>query len=247
MNRRTIKIIRRYIDKTLKLLFPPRCPQCDRILPYGDRICPECQESIIYEEEPRCMKCGRTMRHEKDPTRAYCRDCEKHPHNYDYGYCLAEYHSIARSIYRMKYQNRRENAAWYGEEIARRLGRQILALHPDVLVPVPLHKKRQRQRGYNQAEDVAGAISRKLGIPVRNDLIIRKINTAPMKRTDDEKMRRNNLKNAFQLRGDVVKYKKILIVDDIYTSGSTIDAVAREFREAGVSGIFFVTVAASHL
>ncbi|MCR5093123.1 MAG: ComF family protein [Lachnospiraceae bacterium] len=234
-------------DNLLRLLFPMRCPVCDRVLPYGEKICADCHREIRYEAEPRCLKCGRSMSREKDPDAAFCADCAAHPHEYDHGYCLAEYHSIARPIYRIKYAGRRESAAWFGEEIVRCLGEELYRMAPQVIVPVPLHKKRYLTRGYNQAEDIARSIARRTGIPVRTDLVERRVNTPPMKRTDRQENRRKNMKNAFQLRSDDVKYERILIVDDIYTSGSTIDAIAREFRRAGVPGIFFVTVAAAHL
>ena len=250
----------RAADRLFHLFFPPRCPLCDRVVPAGEEICPSCRASVAYEIQPRCMKCGRslgkTVRREtdnaalgvrKEEGRVYCPDCERHPHAYDFGYCLARYHSVARGIYRMKYAGRRENAKWFGKEIVRCLGEEIRRLDPEVLVPVPLHRTRLRKRGYNQAADLAYAISALTGIPVREDLVERKVNTTPMKRSDNEQKRRNNMKNAFQLRTDDVKYKRIVLVDDIYTSGSTVDALAVLFRRAGVSGIWFVAVAGAHL
>ena len=218
---------------------------CDRVLPFGDMVCAPCAEEIVYENEPRCMKCGRSLG--KGVTSVYCADCERHGHEYDHGYCMADYKSVARAIYRMKYKNRRQNAEWFGDQMVRKLGREILSVHPDVLIPVPLHRERMRKRGYNQAADLARVLSVRLGIPMREDLVKRVRNTPPMKNLNDEEKRRNNMKNAFQLCGDVVKYDRIMIVDDVYTSGTTIDAVAREFRKAGVLGIFFVVVASAHL
>ncbi|MCR5674267.1 MAG: ComF family protein [Lachnospiraceae bacterium] len=240
--------MKKLADVAAALIYPPRCPLCDRILPFGEQICPCCREDIVYEREPRCMKCGRSIRREEGGAdRVYCRDCEKHPHVYDFGYCLADYHSVARAIYRIKYRNRRESARWFGREIAGCLGKEITDLRPEVLVPVPLHRSRMRKRGYNQAADIALGISDRLGIPVRQDLVIRQKNTIPMKQSDNAQKRRNNVKNAFQLCTDDVKYKRIIIVDDIYTSGSTIDAVAAAFRGAGVAGIWFVAIAGTHL
>ena len=176
----------------------------------------------------------------------YCPDCMAHSHRYDYGYCLASYRSVAHSLYRLKYGGRREYAVWYADQMVRRFGREMLAARPEVLVPVPLHPARRAKRGYNQAEDIARELSRKLGIPMRTDLIVRQRNTPPMKQTDGEQKRRNNLKNAFQLRVNDVKYKRIMIIDDIYTSGSTVDAIAEEFRRAGVREIFFAAAAGTH-
>ena len=112
---------------------------------------------------------------------------------------------------------------------------------PDALVPIPLHKRKLKTRGYNQAELVARELSRYWGIPVVNNLIVRCKNTKPMKGivgTD----RQNNLKKAFKLGVNDVKLNTIIIIDDIYTTGSTIDAVSKVCLDAGISKVYFLTV-----
>ena len=112
---------------------------------------------------------------------------------------------------------------------------------PDALIPVPLHRKKIKKRGYNQAELIARELGRCWGVPVITNLVVRSKNTRPMKEivgTD----RQNNLKKAFKLGTNDVKLNTIIIIDDIYTTGSTIDAVARECRKAGIENIYFITV-----
>ena len=110
------------------------------------------------------------------------------------------------------------------------------------LVPVPVHPARERRRGYNQAKVLADVIGNQLNIPVRTDLIKRTRKTKALK-TLNPKERLNNLKNAFILDGNGVKLNTIIIVDDIYTTGSTIDSVAKVFLEAGVKRVYFLTLA----
>lgn len=122
------------------------------------------------------------------------------------------------------------------------LGNFIRACRADAFVPVPLHKSRKRKRGYNQAEVLARELSALTGIPVCTDLIGRVKKTAPMKELSAAQ-RQNNLKKAFKILRNDVKLKTIIIVDDIYTTGSTIDAVSRELKSVGVEKIYFVALA----
>ena len=109
-------------------------------------------------------------------------------------------------------------------------------------MPVPVHPSRKRKRGYNQAELLAGVISRRTGIPVRQDLIVRQKKTVPQKELD-EKQRQNNLKKAFKIIKNDVKLDTIVIIDDIYTTGSTINAMATMLHIAGISRIYYAALA----
>ncbi len=227
------------VDWIGELLFPGRCPVCDKALPMGRKICPACEKKLVPIQEPRCCRCGKPLRDEREE---YCGQCRRERHIYDRGLAVFPYNSIKASLYRFKYQGRREYAEEYGILTARYLGRQILAWQPEGLVPIPLHPKRQRKRGYNQARLLAESLGRQLGIPVYADLLIRSKNTAPLKRMDAAE-RQNNLKRAFKMRPDEVKLNTIILIDDIYTTGSTMDAAAAVCREAGVRRIYFVTLA----
>jgi ComF family protein len=105
-----------------------------------------------------------------------------------------------------------------------------------------MYEKKQFKRGYNQAEVYARAVSEEFMIPLRSDIVRRVRNTLPMKELD-ALGRRNNLKKAFIMPKNDVKFKCVLIIDDIYTTGSTIDEIAHEFRMAGVDKIYCLTLA----
>ena len=144
------------------------------------------------------------------------------------------------SMYAFKYNNRREYAKFYAHAIIENYGNIIASWKADVIVPVPMYKKKKIKRGYNQAEVLAGKLSEKLGIPMDTDIIYRVRNTIPQKELKDEE-RKNNIKNAFQIRKNGLKYSKIVLVDDIYTTGTTIDECAGEFLQAGVNQVYFIT------
>ena len=117
----------------------------------------------------------------------------------------------------------------------------LLSWQPDALIPVPLHKSRMRKRGFNQAALVAERMGERLGIPVEEKLLIRVKKTSPQKELNDS-ARRENLKNAFQLCGNDVKLKRVVLIDDIYTTGSTLDAAAAALLAAGVEKVYFLSI-----
>lgn len=232
---------RKEITKAIAdLIFPARCPVCDRAMKYNKGvICRKCSGVIKYAQEPFCMKCGKPL----DTQEAeYCYDCMQRKHIFVKGRAVFEYHCMAESIYRFKYKGRREYAEFYGKAMAERLGREIGGWKPQAFIPVPIHASRMRSRGYNQAEAIAEALGNKLGIPVRTDIIKRYRKTAPQKNLNHGE-RQNNLKKAFKILRNDVKLDTIVIIDDIYTTGSTVDAVAKELRKTGITNIYYVALA----
>lgn len=223
----------------MQLLFPLRCPVCDDIVvPAGAGICPGCAAHLKVISSLYCMKCGKPL---EEQEQEYCLDCSERKHFFEWGRALYEYGSAAASIYRFKYGGRREYAEFFGRHMAEVLREEIRRMAPDLLIPIPLHPARKRKRGYNQAHLLAKSISGYTGIPVCGTILIRVKNTVPMKRLNPQE-RQNNLKKAFLIRGNDVKCKTILLVDDIYTTGSTIDAAAKVLLEAGAEKVYFVTL-----
>lgn len=224
----------------LKLVFPPRCPICEQVQGLKEKgICKECRKKIRYIMEPRCLKCGKQLPEEE---REYCRDCALRKHFFLQGRALYDYETVAGAIYRFKYKGKREYGRIFGEEMAFFMGDYIRHLQPDALIPVPLYSGRKRMRGYNQAQELAEVIGKCLHIPVEAHIVKRIRNTRALKALNS-KERLNNLKNAFILEGNGVKLNTVIIVDDIYTTGSTIDAVAKVLSEAGVKRIYFIALA----
>ena len=224
----------------LDILYPRRCPVCDKaVKPFGSLICETCEEKFEYIKAPYCMKCGKELEEEEAE---YCGDCLRHRHLFDSGRAVFRYKNMSDSIYRFKYQGRQEYAAYYAECMARRLGKWMIRCKPDALVPVPIHNSKKYARGYNQAEVLARELGRLINVPVETKLIKRVHKTAPMKDLSVLE-RQNNLKRAFKICCNDVKLSTIIIIDDIYTTGSTIDAMCYELRKAGVRHIYFAALA----
>ena len=203
--------------------------------------CVYCACSLKYITSPFCMVCGRQL---DDEMRETCSDCGRRRHSFVRGVAAFAYtKEIKQSMYRFKYDNQREYAVFYADTLFRLRGHIIAGWRPDVIIPVPLHEKRYRKRGYNQAALIAYRLGRRLGIPVDDKVLFRIKNTVPQKELND-KERAKNIKNAFQVGRDIVKYRKVLLIDDIYTTGATLDCCAEALRAAGAGKIYFAAVCA---
>lgn len=224
----------------LSLLYPTSCPICHRIvMPKGKLICKDCKEQLDYIEEPRCKKCSKPIESE---TEEYCYDCMKHSFHYTYGYAIWSYDDvIQQSMASFKYKNQKEYASFYIEEAILRYREQLIQMKIDVIVPIPIHPARRKQRGYNQAELLARGIAGKLQIAYEDELLFRKKKTKPQNGLNDRE-RFQNLKDAFGVNLDKIdryRGKKILLVDDIYTTGSTIELCTKQLLLAGVKETYF--------
>lgn len=226
-------------EMALCIFFPRRCPLCDEAMAYGQSVCPSCVKKIPYIKEPACKKCGKQL---EDERQEYCSGCGRKRHHYMQGKAVFSYYEEMKlSMYRFKYANRREYADFYAKEAAERYGNWLAARGIEVIIPIPMFAGKKRSRGYNQAEVFGICLGRETGIPVEKKVVCRVKNTTPQKELN-EKQRKDNLKGAFQVRANIVKYKRVLLVDDIYTTGTTINAVAELLRQAGVAEIYFLSI-----
>lgn len=201
-------------------------------------ICPACKGKTELIKEPFCLKCGKGLAKNEE----YCDDCKSRKHLFERGMSVFVYGSVSDSLYRFKNKGRQEYADFYAQSILKAHGRWLMSLRPDALVPVPVHRSKRQHRGYNQAELIANSIFRMTGIPVYKDLIIREKRTGPLKDLS-LKARQNNIKGAFKVTENAVKLKTIVIIDDIYTTGTTIDEMCRCIKSAFDCKIYFLTVA----
>ncbi len=232
--------MRKITEWVLDLLYPRRCIMCDTILMHGESdICRSCKTEVQIIGDPYCMKCGKMLEQEEAE---WCRDCQLHPHVFERGRSLFLYEGrVKKSLYLFKYGGRKEYAKAYAALAKQWLGEYIRKIQPQALVPVPLHRKRYRVRGYNQSEVFAKELGRRMGIPVASKLVQRVKNTLPQKELALQE-RQNNLKKAFKISENDVKLDTIIIIDDIYTTGSTMDALSAALKESGVRSVYFLTI-----
>lgn len=244
-------ILRELKEEALQLIYPRVCPVCGKILrkaakdnnPY---ICGKCYEKLNIPEGNRCLKCSRPL---QDDSKAFCDPCNSHVYNYDSGFALMLHDDISKKIlYDIKYANKRDNADMLAYETAERLKDILKFWEPDIMVPIPLHKKRYFTRGFNQAELLAAKLSEQLRnhgveIPVDSKLLKRVKNTSAQKILGEQE-RSANIRNAFEIDAEYAasqKYETVLLVDDIYTSGSTVSEAAGELKSAGIKKVYFLT------
>ena len=238
------KNLKTYLHKMAEMAadvcFPRRCPVCGKVIEYsGQLICPECVTSLSPVRQPACQKCGKEVEGER---MEYCFDCGRHPKTFERCFSLLNYNEAARrSMAAIKYQNRREYLDFYGEALCLRFGNVIKSLHPDGLVPVPVHPSRKRIRGFNQAEVLSRRISAGLEIPVYPDMLKRIKKTMPQKELNPSE-RFHNLEHAFGPGGSYGRMNTVILVDDIYTTGSTLEACARVLKMMGVKKVYGVVL-----
>ncbi len=218
-------------------MYPKTCCFCGKVSEKD--ICDECAGQLIYITEPRCKQCGKPVRYAEQE---YCQDCRRSELTYEQGRSLwVHQEPVKQSIYQFKYHNRRIYAETYAREWVRLYGKWMRDNRIDVIVPVPLHWRKKRRRGYNQAEVLAKELSKLTGIPVNSKAVTRKQYTKPQKELD-HKGRRKNLEQVFQVRKEFQRPMHVLLVDDIYTSGSTIEGVARVLCAKMPNKVWFLTI-----
>lgn len=224
----------------LDVIFPRRCPLCqDIIVEKQSFTCSKCAKKDLFIHEPRCKKCGKEISlGEKE----YCFDCGRKKHHFEMGVSPFRHtKEIRDAIYRFKYSNKREYKDYFCNALITNPGKIIKSWEADVIIPVPLHKSKKIQRGYNQSEIIAIELGKKLRIPVDSKLLIRHKKTLPQKELNVSQ-RKKNLENAFKINGDIVQYNKIILVDDIYTTGNTINACSEILKRYGARKVYFVTL-----
>lgn len=262
------KTSRKIKETLLQFIYPPRCAVCDGLLepsdwrkadgyaadghPWQGYVHAGCVSKLNWIENPTCMHCGCPLSLEESE---YCYDCARRyarlqspfwnglPASYiAQGKAVFLYQGeIKRTMYRFKYSNRREYAQFLALAACDRLESWIVRCGIEAVVPVPMYRRKERKRGYNQAALLAGELAKYMGLAYEPNAVRRTRNTRPQKELDDVG-RKNNLKNAFQVSDNIVQYRHILLVDDIYTTGSTAEAVAEELCKAGIGKVYFLAV-----
>lgn len=227
----------------LDILYPPRCPACNGILVDKNRnICPECESSFHPITEDYCLKCGKPVAENEE----YCTECRHRDRSFIRGRGVFLYNAqMKQSLLRYKYYGSREYGKYYAEAICRYAGAEIRNWKPDVIIPVPLHKRKKRMRGFNQAADLARRIGKILRIPVAEDIVYKVRETRSQKKLGADE-RKRNLRDAFRTTCPV-NGLRIVIVDDVYTTGSTVEAMTECLLENGAEAVFFVTLSTASI
>lgn len=229
------------------LFFPRRCPVCDEILEPEELkkgIHSACERKLYPIQGAVCMHCGRPLGSQN--SKEYCFDCvdkgyAKHSSIIQAKSLYLYKGAIKTAMYRFKYSNKREYADFFAMRGASNYGWWLKRMGVEAIIPVPLYKGKKKKRGYNQAESFAKALSKYASIPVEANMVVRRINTTPQKGLS-LKQRKINVEKAFQINENVVKYNCVMVVDDIYTTGSTAEAVAKQLIKRGIQRVYLMTI-----
>lgn len=231
----------------LSWMYPARCPVCLKIvMPKGTMLHPECEEKLDFIREPVCKKCGRPFSSEEEE---YCADCLTGDRGWDEGRSVFPYHGVMGNALRLvKKEGTEEFVRFFGKQMKKSQSAFISRLEPECIVPVPLHKSKQRRRGFNQAELLADALGAETGIPVRR--LLKKHSKTKDQKSLSKTQRRQNVKDAFCINPEQLGERiphSVLLVDDVSTTGSTLTACARVLKARGVARVGYLSVCAAEL
>jgi len=238
-----ITLASRTAKAALSLFYPPHCASCQEATESGVHLCGECEKTIWKICAPFCQRCSQPF--EGDVTQELvCSNCTDREVHYDCA--VAPYRSrgaVREFIHQFKYSEklylRQQLADWLAEGFE---DSRIAGQKPWALVPVPLHHVRQRERGFNQAEVLARLLSKKTKVPLLNAL--KRIRYTTTQTRLDRADRMENLHGAFQIRQNAeVLNRHLILIDDVFTTGSTVEECSRILRKAGAASIRVLTVA----
>ena len=220
---------------------PPLCPRCQERLAAAGGLCPVCRREVArLPETARCRACGGAL---GPVASGVCRRCAEEPPPWFRGVSALDYHGEAGDLVRAyKYGRQTALAAYFAEEMAAAWRSYGAPAKPQALVPVPLHPRRQMERGFNQAALLCRLLSPRLGLPVV-EVLRRKRPTRHQARLDAH-ARRRNMRRAISVTGmDRLRGKSILLVDDVMTTGATLAACTEALVAAGAAEVSVLTAA----
>lgn len=233
-----------FFEKIIDFILPRRCLKCGRILPEPGYLCEDCSEAINFIGPNCCRKCGHPLYEENTDSRKLCAGCLSRRRSF---YRLARsavvYDENSKNlILGFKFLDKTENADLLAAML-KVAGKDIFAAGADVLVPVPLHYTRLIKRRYNQSSLLALKLGKMVGLPVDAFSLVKHKRTRPQTEFSGRE-RVVNVKNAFSVKyPERIKGKRIVLIDDVMTTGSTLKESARALRKAGAKSIDVLTVA----
>jgi ComF family protein len=238
-------------DWLIDWLFPPRCRACGDWNRGRDAeyFCPSCAAGIQLVTHPLCIMCGRPFLDASGDDHP-CGVCLRRVPDFVQARAWACYpreelaeHPLRKVVQKFKYGRKVSLGKPLGQLMARGCQEFLNECHPDIIVPVPLHPRRLRWRGFNQSVLLARQVSRAYNVPMDPFILLRSRETPPQTQLTEEE-RRRNMRGAFALNPEkTVADKIVLLVDDVYTSGATVNECSHALKRAGAKRVYALTLA----
>jgi ComF family protein len=239
-----VEFSRTLLGGLTQLIYPNTCWVCGDIMPpEQEQVCATCLPALTVDPFPTCPRCSSTVG--PNLSIADCPECRPHSFAFDGAFRIGPYDGLLREvILRMK--------QWTGEELAevvaglwaKRMAERLTSIQAQIVIPVPLHWTRRWRRGFNQSEILARSLAKQLAIPFWPRTLRRMRATPQQTEQPSGATRRDNVKQAFELRpGFNVRDKTVLLVDDVLTTGATASEAARALQTQKPRTIFVAVLA----
>jgi ComF family protein len=236
--------MRSFGEKFLRFLLPSQCHCCEKFLEEDRQgICPDCLSKIRWIEPPFCTLCGVPFASGEIKNHP-CGACMTREKYFTMARALGYYEGPLReAIHRWKYEEKSYLTSFFGEKLAEGFHRYWDSRSFDLLIPVPLHLKRLRERGFNQALLLVKELSRRTRIPYSKRLLQKRIPTTPQVNLSGGE-REKRVRGSFHVqRDEEIKGKSILLVDDVYTTGATVNECSKVLLMAEAERVDVLTLA----
>jgi ComF family protein len=241
-------IVRSALDALSSVLFPAPCRICGAILTNASLIpiCRPCLDGFLPVPHPMCQCCGRPFVSQvaADAIQPLCRLCRQNFFAFQRARSFGIYDdALSSAVVLLKYEGVKRLGEWFAARLAEMVERDPNSWQADLVVPVPLHPDRLRERGYNQAEMIARPLAKRLGLKFGSYLLVRTRPRPPqlvLSRTE----RWTSVRGAYATReGAAVDNLRVLLLDDVLTTGATLDSCSRALKKAGAKAVLALTVA----
>lgn len=232
------------VKSLLQWILPSQCYGCETLLEEGQSgFCPTCLSKLRWIEPPFCTRCGVPF-----PSRVgenhLCGDCLTRKRYFTIARAIGYYEGSLREVlHRWKYEEKTYLTPFFGEKLEEGFFRYWPHQTFDLIIPVPLHPKRLKERGFNQALLLVKELSRRTRIPYAKRILQKKLPTLPQVLLNGE-AREKGVRGSFHIQHpEEIKRKRILLVDDVYTTGATVNECSRLLLKAGAEQIDVLTLA----
>lgn len=232
------------VKSLLQWILPSQCHCCETLLEEGQTgICPTCLSKMRWIEPPFCTRCGVPFL-SREGENHLCGGCLTRKRYFTMARAIGTYEGSLREIlHRWKYEEKTYLTSFFGEKLEEGFYRYWSRRSFDLMIPVPLHSKRLKERGFNQALLLVKELNRRTQMPYAKRILQKRIPTLPQVLLNGE-ARETGVRGSFHIQGaEEVRGKRILLVDDVYTTGATVNECSRVLLKAGAQQVDVLTLA----